>query len=116
MHVLIHLCNRVLNGVYLNDYYKVNLIGQWGNILVPVNGVCTCIYQKFFDQRNQMALEFFSQIFKNSTAAVYSSDKLPIGEVDTNTNESGTCSLYLAAFYLWYFPTFPVRSLPILFC
>ena len=66
------------------------------------------LLQKFFGQRNQMALEFFTQIFKNFTAAVYSSDKLPIGEVDTNTNESGTCPL---SFYLWYFPTFPVRNL-----
>jgi hypothetical protein len=68
------------------------------------------LLQKFFDQRNQMALESFSQISKNSTAAIYSSDKLPIGEVDKNTNESGTCPLYLAAVYLWYFPTFPVRN------
>ena len=74
-------------------------------------GLHLYLLQKFFDQRNQMALEFFSKIFKNFTAAVYSSDKLPIGEVDTNTNESGTCPLYLAAFYLWYFPTFPVRNL-----
>ena len=42
-----------------------------------------------------MALEFCSQTFKNSTAAVYSTDKLLIGEVDTNTNESGTCPFYL---------------------
>ena len=42
-----------------------------------------------------MALEFWSQTFKNSTAAVYSTDKLLIGEVNTNTNESGTCPFYL---------------------
>ena len=112
MHVLIHLCN----GVYLNDYYKVNLIGQWGNILVPVNGVCTCIYQKFFDQRNQMALEFFSQIFKNSTAAVYSSDKLAIGEVDTNTNESGTCSFLSCSILPLVFSNFSSPKSTISFC
>ena len=58
-------------------------------------GLHLYLLQRFFNQRNQMALEFFSQIFKNFTAAVYSSDKLPIGEVDTNTNESGTCPLSL---------------------
>ena len=58
-------------------------------------GLHLFLLQKFFDQRNQMALEFFSQIFKNSTADVYSSNKLPIGEVETNTNERATCPLYL---------------------
>jgi hypothetical protein len=31
---------------FLNDYYKVNLIGQWEKILVTVNGVCTCFCSK----------------------------------------------------------------------
>ena len=47
MHVLIHFGNGVRNEGFLsNAYYKVNLIGQWGNILVTVNGVCTCICSK----------------------------------------------------------------------
>ena len=41
-------------------------------------GLHLYLLQKFFDQRNQMALEFFSKIFKNFTAAVYSSGKLPM--------------------------------------
>ena len=39
MHVLIHFGNGVRKWEFLNDYCKVNLIGQWGNILVTVNVV-----------------------------------------------------------------------------
>ena len=64
------------------------------------------LLQKFFGQRNQMALEFFTQIFKNFTAAVYSSDKLPIGEVDTNTNDTCPLSLILQYFIFGIFQLF----------
>ena len=40
-----HSGNEVCNGCFINDFYKVNAVGQWAKIMITVVGFANTVGQ-----------------------------------------------------------------------